>query len=329
MDKRAFLIALYNVLRDHSDADNPLSATQIISLLKTEYDISVGLKKLYRGIHALEEQFDISKYSDNYRGYYLISRTLNRTEVIQLCHSIHSNRSLPPNQIYELENRLLRNISTSDRKAYRESVFLDNPRNNGNRDWMLNIDLITDAIIDGKCIQFDYFHYDLNKNPIHRNKPYIKEPRYIVFNEARSYLIATDDHHKYPSHYRIDKMMNISILSERISSTFTKADAYEYAKKKLLMFSGAELSAEFLCKKQKNVFDLMIDELGKDVMFIDYDESYFKISIKSSFDGLVLFAQKYADILMPIYPEKLIKELEKRAQNYLDNLTVFSVSNNT
>ena len=117
-------------------------------------------------------------------------------------------------------------------------------------------------------------------------------------------------------------MMNISILSERISSTFTKADAYEYAQKKLLMFSGEEVSAEFLCKKQKNVFDLMIDELGKDVMFIDYDESHFKISIKSSFDGLVLFAQKYADMLMPIYPENLIKELEKRAQNYLDNLTV-------
>ena len=61
----------------------------------------------------------------------------------------------------------------------------------------------------------------------------------------------------------------------------------------------------------------MIDELGKDVMFIDYDESYFKISIKSSFEGLVIFSQKYSDILFPTFPQNLIEELEARLSNYL------------
>lgn len=45
MDRKAYIIALYNILCEKSDPDHPLSESQIRHYLETEYDIKCGRTK--------------------------------------------------------------------------------------------------------------------------------------------------------------------------------------------------------------------------------------------------------------------------------------------
>ena len=179
------------------------------------------------------------------------------------------------------------------------------------------MDQISEAIYRNKWIRFDYVHYDINKKLVSRKEPYFREPRFIAFDNMHSYLITTDDHHKGPSHFRIDKIRNLKILKENIDTVFSIEDAYKYAATKIFMFAGEIISAKFKCRITQSVFDIMIDEFGKEVNFtrIPDDPDHFVLSVRSTFQGLVIFSQKYTDILTPIYPDILVKHIQKNLYN--------------
>ena len=313
MEKEAYLFAIYEILQSETDENNPLSASRIMQILEERHNITIGIKKFYKAIRVLSDLFEISTYIENRKGYYLISRQFSKAEVLHLCHAVHSTNSLTPTQIRNLEDKLLNCLSSSERQEYRESVYLMNPKNAGNEEWLSNMDQISEAIYRNKWIRFDYVHYDINKKLVPRGKPFFREPRFIAFDNMHSYLITTDDHHKEPTHFRIDKIRNLKILEKNIDTVFSIEDAYDYAASKIFMFAGENIQAKFKCRITQNVFDIMIDEFGMDAGFIriDDDPEHFILSVKASFQGLIIFAQKYSDILTPVFPEKLVDYFDK------------------
>lgn len=322
MDRKAYIIAIYNILSEKSDPDHPLSESRIRQYLETEYDIKCGLKKFYSGIHALETCFDISTYNDNRKGYYLIERKLESSEVLHLCHAVHATNALTAYQIRDLEERLLSLLSKPQRKQFRESVYLDNPKNNGSCEWLYNMDLLSEAIQNRKWIEFHYGHHNHEMSIIHRDEPYLREPRFIVFDSMHSYLIATDERHAGTSHFRIDRIRDLQILDKPVSEGFDKFEAYYYASSKLLMFSDDSVRAEFFCRHTENIFDIMIDEFGKDIKFTcpEGDPEHFIMTVHASYSGLVIFSQKYADILHPISPRQLVEDVAQRLSDAVERL---------
>ncbi len=308
MEKEAYLFAIYEILQSETDENNPLSAVRIIEILEDRYSIKIGIKKFYKAIRVLSGLFKISPYTENRKGYYLISRQFSKAEVLHLCHAVHSTNSMTPTQIRNLEDKLLTCLSSCERQEFRESVYLMNPKNAGNEEWLSNMDQISEAIYRNQWIRFDYVHYDINKNLVSRKEPYFREPRFIAFDNMHSYLITTDDHHKEPTHFRIDKLRNLKILKKDIDTTFSIEDAYEYAASKIFMFAGENIQAKFKCRITQNVFDIMIDEFGMDARFIPIkdDPQHFILSVRASFQGLIIFSQKYSDIITPVFPEKLV-----------------------
>ena len=316
--------AVYCILKDYSDVDHPLSAKEIQYKLEEIYNINMGRKKLYRAIHALEDIMDISTFTENRKGYYLIERQLDKSQVLHLCHSVHSTNALTPLQIQELENKLLSLLSLNQKNEFRSSVYLDNPKNNGCQEWLFNMDLLSEAIQKNQWVQFDYCHFNIEKKLTNRTEPYLREPRFIVFENTYSYLIATDDHHKSATHFRIDRIKNLKMINREITTFFHKKDAYSYTASKLFMFSDKSIKAEFNCKYKENIFDIMIDEFGKNVKFtpLENDSEHFKMTVYASYSGLVLFSQKYMDILYPLSPKELVTEITTRLQNTLELLYV-------
>ena len=322
MEQSLYHLAVYFILRDYSDADHPVSAKTILDRLYVEYGISMGRKKLYRAIHALESIMDISTFTDNRKGYYLIERQLDKSEVLHLCHTVHATSALTPAQARNLEERLLSLLSSCQRNEFRGSVYLDNPKNTGSPEWLLNMDLLSEAISHRKWIAFDYVRCDINKNHVRRPCPYMREPRFIVSDSMHSYLIATDDRHKDATHFRIDKIRNLRILDKDVETFFEKNEAYEYASSRLFMFSGEPVMAEFICNRTENIFDIMIDEFGMNVRFIPLkdDPDHFLLRVKASYSGLVIFSQKYADILYPISPRQLVEDVAQRLSDAAERL---------
>lgn len=309
MEKEAYLFAVLEILRTYSDKDHPLSATTILRILDLRHNITIGVKKFYRAIRTLSSIYQISTYNENRKGYYLKTRQPDKATIFHLCHAIHSTNSLPPKQIRLLEDQLLSLLSIHQKKQYTDSIHLPNPKNAGQENWLPTMDQLSEAIFNRKWIRFGYGHYNIEKKLVARKDPYFREPRFITFDGMHSYLITTDDHHSEPSHFRIDKIINLTILDKKVNNTFNVDDAYKYAATKIFMFAGENIQAKFLCRITPNVFDLLIDEFGKDVVFVPIpdDPGHFILSATSSLHGLLIFAQKYMDLLTPIYPEELVR----------------------
>ena len=326
IDSFAYTMAIFDVLVNRTDAEKILKAEDIIRILKDEYGITIGIKRFYKGIHILSQYFEISTYLDNRHGYYFIQGPLDPSEAIYLCHNARASKDLTPSQIESLEERLLAPLSDRRRQEYLDSVLLSPSDSPGSADWLYHIEILSEAAYRKKWICFHYETYDINKDRHKAHKRYVREPRYILFSHSRAYLITTDDHHDTPGHYRIDRMSDITILKDDVTTPFTREDAARYAAGSLFMFSGEPVEALFLCDAKKHVYGIMIDEFGKDVHFEPAyrDKRHFLMRVKASYDDLRIFAQKYGDIVCPLQPKQLVNDIKNFHERSIDRIAVYT-----
>jgi predicted DNA-binding transcriptional regulator YafY len=168
---------------------------------------------------------------------------------------------------------------------------------------MHSIEIAEEAISRKKKMSFYYLHYDKNLTLVRRDdSPTIIEPRYIVYQDARPYLIVTGRKESKITHYRIDKISSAKMLPEDSDPNFKIQDAYEYAKNKLFMFSGKMIKVRIHCKKR--ILDSMVDIFGTDLTLIDCDPLHYEFSVELNENGILYLAQQFLDaieIVSPIY----------------------------
>ena len=87
-DSRMSAIAILYILKEYSDEAHPLSSNACIPLLEQVYDIKINRGTLSAYIKQLRN-FGIDIQTTN-RGYYLIDRDLEKSEVHVLCNLIHA-----------------------------------------------------------------------------------------------------------------------------------------------------------------------------------------------------------------------------------------------
>ena len=73
--KKLALLRIFEILKDYSDADHPITQSEIAERLERDYDIELERKAIARNISLLcEAGVDIQKDREK-RGVYLASRT--------------------------------------------------------------------------------------------------------------------------------------------------------------------------------------------------------------------------------------------------------------
>ena len=318
-DKKELPLAMLELLKRYTDADHSLSTAELKTLLEQEYDLTLERRTLYANMELLKKYgHDISTWQENGFGYYLKSHQFTKSEVFLLCNAIHSSHFISQRESSQLIKKLLATLSSYDRKEYTDKVYLPNPKKTGNDLQLANISLISDAIRDRNPVEFGYLHYNLDKS-LSSPRRYRVEPRYIVFQDSRAYLIATSDHHEGFAHYRIDRITDIRIQKDTKFRVLSKEmDAYEYARNMFYMFNDEAVHAVLRCDRR--VLDHMIDTFGKEAMITPCEDDRFDIHIRGSRSGILLFAQQYIDAVSIAEPEDLRKEmlerLKKAAEEY-------------
>lgn len=214
MPTKTLVIALLEILVTYSDEQHILTRPQIINLLADQYQIDIERRTLYNNIELLIQcGYDISKYEDNQKGYYLQTRQFEKSEVNLLCNLIHSSHIIPQNDSNALIDKLLKTQSRYETKRFKDSVYSHNLRKSGNRQFFLNIELINEAIEKQQAINFIYTHYSLNKHRVpRRDKPYVAAPYAVVYSDDNYYMICKHFNHDNFTHYRIDKMQDIKLI---------------------------------------------------------------------------------------------------------------------
>ena len=311
-EKKQSLLALIEILKKYSDENNLLSIKDIQTYLISEYDIELDRRTLYTSMELLRDfGYEISEYNGN--GYYLIERQFEKAEILLLCNAIHASHFISSKQSDELIKKLLNTQSKYNQKEFKDKVYMANPLKTNNKQLLLNIELVSEAIRDNKQISFDYLKYNEKKQLINRrNEPYIVEPRYIVYSDSRPYLIVTSLNHEGFIHYRLDRMKDVKILNEKARILPKNQDPYEYARNKLFMYNGEILTVTYRCNDK--VLDHMIDIFGTDLLILPEKDSY-TIKVKTSRQGALYLAQQFMTNITILEPQDLKEEFIKQLKN--------------
>ena len=318
-EKKQSLLALLEILKKYSDETHPLSIKDIQTHLLNEYDINLDRRTLYTSMELLRDfGYEVSDYETS-KGYYLIDRQFEKAEILLLCNAIHASHFISSKQSDDLIKKLLNTQSKYEQKEFKDRVYMANPLKTNNKQLLLNIEVVSEAIKDNRQLSFIYTRYNTKKQLVDRRiQPYIVEPRYIVYADSRPYLIVTSQNHEGFIHYRLDRMKNVEILNEKSRRLPKESDPYEYARNKLFMYNGEILTVTFRCKEK--IMDHMIDIFGPDLFVISDDDDYFTIKVKTSEQGALYLAQQFMENITILEPaelkNKFIENIKSVQKNY-------------
>ena len=311
---RTNILCVLQVLKDYTDADHVLPLGEMQRILKQEYDKDLDRRTLYGAFKALTDfGYEVSRYKDDPKGYYLIEREFSAAETRLLIDAVYSCEYISKKQTQELLEKLRKQLSVYDRKRYNYSNIVLGERKSPNPQVFLNIEILDQAIKDKKKVSFVYLDYGYDKK-LHprREERYTASPYSMICESERYYLVMIAEGHEDPSFYRIDMMKDIEILDEPIA--FTKREAkLDSASRVIYAHAGQPESIRLRCKK--NALRYVIERFGSDVSIEPHaDDDGFDASFRAAPEGLKYWALQYLQSVEVLQPESVREEVRRAVE---------------
>lgn len=312
------LLAVYEILHENSDVNHPITREKIEALLLQRFDISITRQTLKSYFDMLNDSgIEVSGYEQK-KGYYLMSRDFEKSEINLLCNAVYAAHFIPENDSRNLIKKLLKTQSKYDAEIFKNQIYVQNMRKTKNKAFFFNVDILIEAISNKKVVSFNYLKYDLNKNLVlRRDKKYLIHPYYIISNNENFYLICINDSQTQFSHYRIDKMKDIKIEEITLRKIENQFDPYEYAREQIYMYGGEVKEVIFKCCN--TILDDIIDKFGKDVKIQKQDNDHFFAIFNASKTGIQYWALQYLNYCELIQPVEWRNEIRELLQSKISD----------
>lgn len=317
------ILYILNVLKKYSDEDHMLQVSEIKDLVKEEYEVDIDPRTIRRNINLLKEKldYDISTWSENKKGYFLIKNPdmdFEPGEIRAIIDTFSYSTFIPKAVSKEIIDKCknMQNVYENERlKDYR--VYSDSVKTQ-NREIVKNIEDITEAIYNKKKIKFDYFKYELNPRINNVNTGERKlSPYAIVYQLQQMYVVGLKEGKDTLYTYRIDRMKNIRITNEEVSKKISTNDVDNFVKSTVSMFGSTGVEIEVICDLK--LLDNVIDEFGESSIIRLYDKDHFSLKINKDLEGFKRYVLRNLDMVKVIKPEKLKNEIEEIIKGYLSN----------
>lgn len=277
------IVYLMKVLLDNTDETHSITMTEIISLLEA-YGISAERKSIYDDIENLRQYgMDIiGKQQDRTYYYHVGTRYFELAELKLLVDSVQSAKFITAKKSRDLIKKIEAFASKYEALKLNRQVFVSERVKTMNESIYYNVDMIHAAIGSNIQIAFQYFQWDVNKEMVLRKNGDLYEvsPWALSWDDENYYMIAYDDFEHKIKHFRVDKMLHITILDKKREGKklFGQFDMALYAKKTFGMFSGEEQIVKLECIN--DFAGVIIDRFGKEVTLIKLDDEHFTVNLK-------------------------------------------------
>lgn len=308
---------------EKSDEKHPVTTKQLIEELDA-YGIKAERKSIYDDISALGDfGVDIIKVMEKPGGYYLAARDFELAELKLLVDAVQASKFITTKKSRELINKLGKLTSRENAKQLNRQVVVTNRSKAVNEKIYYNVDMIYSAIDRGVKIRFQYFTWSIEKEiELKKNGEFYEvSPFLLSWDDENYYLIAYDEEAGIIKHFRVDKMLRISLSRKPREGRelFEDFDVAEYSKKTFGMFAGEEETVTLICKNA--YIGVMIDRFGKEVSVRKRDEDTFflrtKVAVSGQFFGWLSGLGAGAKIHAPqAVAEKYQAYLRKILENY-------------
>ncbi len=258
------LLYLKQILEEETDAEHGLTMSEIIGRL-ADVGISAERKGIYRDIEILREfGVDIHTYQRNPVEYAIERRDFDFNELMLIVDAIESCKALTQKQATSLI-RNIKLVASDHQRALLDRRIHVTDRIKSKSDGVFDeINLIHQAMHDGRKIEFRYFKYYADgKRRATQHEPYLVTPVAITYDGGFYYLTAWNDKAQEMFEFRIDRMGQLSISDEaasrnqEISRYSFKEDQYEYFGR----FDGEPVTATLKIDEDK--VEIILDRFGK------------------------------------------------------------------
>ena len=329
-NKKLALLRILHILQKRSDAAHPLTQDDLVAALEKEYGIEVDRKLVGRQLALLREAFDrvgspITLISDPRKGTYIDEREFEDSELRLLIDGVLSSRHITPKHSKDLIEKLCKQSNEYFRPRVKNIYSVNDWNKTDNMSVFLSIELIDEAIENGKQIKFVYNKYGADKK-LHKTSNPRVSPYQLILHNQRYYLMARHERFETINFYRLDRITEMQIVDKPLKN-IREVDGYQSGidYKKIssglpYMFADKLEYVEFLT--DEGTLDQVVDWFGKDVKIESAGDKY-KVGLLASPAAMEYWALQYAksvEILSPASLRKQIKEtLKKSLQAYGEN----------
>ena len=275
------LIRLIEILVKHTDEEHGITIAEIIEKL-AGYGISAERKSLYDDFLVLEELgISVMRTRGRQTRYYIDGLIFEIAELKMLVDAVQSSKFITAKKSRDIIARLESFTSVHHRRELSRQVYVEDRVKTANPASMYTVDAVHSAINSDSRLRFHYFEYDSEKKKRLRRDGefYSVSPLALIWSEENYYLVAYEESSDRIKHFRIDKMLDVSLLEERrarcpLTERFSPSD---YSRKVFGMYGGREELVTLECRERLS--GVMIDRFGTEPTFHKTDFG-FKFSIR-------------------------------------------------
>ncbi|MBR0277279.1 MAG: WYL domain-containing protein [Clostridia bacterium] len=298
---------LFKILNEKTDEHHPISMSEIISELE-KYGINAERKSIYNDIELLiNAGVDIISEKRDRFVYYIGDRDFQLAELKLLIDFVQSSKFITAKKTGELIKKIEGLTSKNYAHELHSQVYINDRVKTSNEKIYYNINYLYTAINSGVRITFRYYKYNVLNNSKYKNNGnlYQVSPYGLVYSDDNYYLLAHYPKYEGITHFRVDKMTDITISSEKsieiekiAGKNFNFA---EYVKKMFNMFRGETNTVTLNCKEE--ILNVVIDKFGENVFLRKGDNDRFFVTVKAdispAFFGWIFMLGETIEIVSP------------------------------
>ena len=315
---------LMKIMQEKTDDEHALTMPQIIEELE-KYGVTAERKSIYSdfqdmtdlfGIEIIKEQIGRETY------YHVGSRKFELVEVKLLIDAIQSSKFITKRKSRELINKIKSFVSEHQAKQLQRQIYINDRVKTMNESVYYNVDDIHNAIAQNKKIRFKYYKWDISKSLVerHNGEWFVVSPWALTWNDENYYLVAYDNWDYRIKHYRVDKMMRISIEEEGRDGkeAFKNIDMAEYSKAVFGMYHGKKTRVQI--QLENSMCGVFIDRFGKEINFYPIDDVHSElnvhVNVSPQFFGWIFSLGNNVKVTGP---DEVVEEMKQYAKDFLAN----------
>lgn len=309
------MLYLVKIFTEETDDQHELTLSEIIERLNA-YNVNADRKTLYLDFKELE-RFGLEIIGEKKQRswyYHLGSRDFELPELKLLVDSVQSSKFITDKKSEQLIKKLEGLVSIYQAKQLHRQVTITGRIKSDNKKIFYNVDMIHDAINEDRQIRFQYFNWNVKKEmELRRNGAWYEiSPWSLMWDDENYYLVGYDQGNEEIRHYRVDKMLNMSVSKKQREGkkAFRAFNLPRYTKSLFGMFAGSEMDVTL--EGKNDLVGVIIDRFGKDIIIIPVDAGHFRttvsVAVSRQFLGWIISLGEGIKIVEP----DLVIELMKR-----------------
>ncbi len=309
------LLCLMKIFSEDTDETHMLTLPQIIDKLNA-YGVSAERKTLYQDFELLRDfGFDIVALKAQRSFYYHIgNRNFELPELKLLVDSVQSAKFITNKKSNSLIRKLEGLVSKYEARQLQRQVIISGRVKAMNESIYFNVDKLHEAIGTDCQIIFKYYRWNVNKQMILRKNGawYQVSPWGLMWDDENYYLVGYDATDNRIKHYRVDKMLRISVVDKKREGKeqFKAFNMPRYTKSLFGMFGGEEV--QVVLEAENGMVGILIDRFGKEIPVRPVDENHFRttvnVAISTQFLGWIMALGNGVRI---VGPEHVVERMQQ------------------